>query len=605
MQKNDFLKQKVKHALRLDRAVRFVWEAGPGWTIASLALVLLQGTLPLLALYVMKLIVDAVTFAMTVPDKTAAFKHVVLLIGLAIGVALLNAFFQMIAGLVKEAQTLEVSDHIYGILHAKSTEMDLEYYENPQYYDTLHRAQQEGPYRPTRIVNNLMQLGQSGISLMAMAALLFSFHWSVALVLFAAALPGVLVRLKYSEKMYRWQRGRTPLERRTDYFNWMLTGGTHAKEVRLFGLGDLFIRRFSDLRRKLRREELKIRRKRSFADFWAQAGATFAVFACFGFIAYRTVQGRITLGDMVMYFGAFQRGLGYLQNLLGNLAALYEDNLFISNFYDFIDLEPKVVEPAQPSPVPRPMKQGIALDHISFKYPDGHREVLKDISFRIRPDEVVALVGENGSGKTTLAKLLCRLYDPSGGRITLDNIDLREFKTTALRREISVIFQDYVQYHMTARENIWFGNIELPPDSKKIERAAEYAGADNLISSLPKAYETILGKWFEDGEELSIGEWQKIALARAFLRESQLIVLDEPTSSLDAKTEYEVFKRFRQLLEGRAAILISHRFSTVRMADRIYVFGEGKIIEDGSHEELMKLDGKYADLFEKQSKYYR
>jgi ATP-binding cassette subfamily B protein len=317
------------------------------------------------------------------------------------------------------------------------------------------------------------------------------------------------------------------------------------------------------------------------------------------------VQGGITLGDMVMYFGAFQRGLGYLRQLLGNLAALYENNLFISNFYEFLDLAPKIKEPLKPSPLPRPMKQGIVLDHVSFKYPSGNREVLKDISLSIRPDEVVALVGENGSGKTTLMKLLCRLYDPLRGTITIDGIDLRQFETKLLRQEISIIFQDYAQYYLTARENIWFGNIELSPDSEKIKAATKHAGADSLISSLPKKYETILGKWFEDGEELSIGEWQKIALARAFLRESQFIVLDEPASSLDAKTEYEVFKRFRKLREGRAAVLISHRFSTVRMADRIFVFHEGKIIESGSHEELVRYAGKYANLFEKQSQFYK
>jgi ATP-binding cassette subfamily B protein len=605
MKKDDSFRRKVKHALRFDRAVRFVWEAGPGWSVASLALVLLQGVLPLLALYVMKLIVDSVTISLTVPDKSGAFRHVAQFVGLAGGVALLHAFCQMIAGLVREAQALQVTDNVYDLIHAKSLEVDLAYYENPQYFDTLYRAQQEGPYRPTRIVNDLMQLGQNGISLIAMAGLLFSFHWGVAAVLFAASVPGIVVRLRHSGKLFYWQRERTQTERSANYFNWILTGDTHAKEIRLFGLGDLFINRFSNLRSKLRREKFVITRKRSVADFGAQAAATIAVFSCFGFITYRTVQGGITLGDMVMYFGAFQRGLGYLRQLLGNLAALYENNLFISNFYEFLDLAPKIKEPLKPSPVPRPMKQGIVLDHVSFKYPSGNREVLKDISLSIRPDEVVALVGENGSGKTTLMKLLCRLYDPLRGTITIDGIDLRQFETKLLRQEISIIFQDYAQYYLTARENIWFGNIELSPDSEKIKAAAKHAGADNLISSLPKNYETILGKWFEDGEELSIGEWQKIALARAFLRESQLIVLDEPTSSLDVKTEYEVFKRFRKLREGRSAVLISHRFSTVRMADRIFVFHEGKIIESGSHEELVRYGGKYATLFEKQSQFYK
>ncbi len=605
MNRNDSIGQKVRGALRLDRAMRFVFKAAPGWTFASMILVVVQGVLPLVTLYLMKLIVDAVTFSLTAPDKVAAFWHVAILISLAAAVALFNAFAQQVASLVNEAQSLTVTDHVYDVLHAKSIEVDLEYYENPQYFDTLHRAQQEGPYRPTQIINGLVRIGQNSISLLAIAGLLVLFHWVVAVVLFAAAIPGVLVRLKYSGKMYRWQRERTPVERKTSYFNWLLTGDVHAKEIRLFGLGDLFIRGFSDMRNTLRREKLKITRQRSTADLVAQASATVAVFGSFGFIAYRTVHGAITLGDMVMYFGAFQRGLGYLQGMLAGLADLYENNLFLSNLYEFLDLEPRVKEPARPSPVPRPMQKGIVFDHVSFQYPTSHRMVLQDISLSIDPGEVVALVGENGSGKTTLIKLLCRLYDPMDGSITLDDIDLRQFETSALRREISVIFQNYVQYHMTARENIWFGDIELPRDHEKIATAARHAGADDLITRLPKGYETMLGKWFEDGEELSAGEWQKVALARAFMRDAQIMVLDEPTSALDAKSEYEVFRGFKRLIQGRSAILVSHRFSTVRMADRIFVLEEGSIVESGSHEELVKHGGKYAYLFEKQARAYR
>jgi ATP-binding cassette subfamily B protein len=599
------LSYRLKHAFRLDRAVRFVWQAAPGWTLAGMALVFIQGILPLLTLYLMKLIVDAVTFSIGAPDKMAAFRHIMLLISFAAGAALLNIFFQQISSFVKEAQTLKVTDHMYDILHSKSTEVDLEYYENPQYFDTLHRAQQEGPYRPTHIVDGLVRLGQSGISLVAMVGLLFSFHWIMAVVLFAAAVPGILVRLKYSGKLYRWQHKRTQAERKSSYFNWMLTGDTHAKEIRLFDLGGLFRSRFSVLRKELRRERLEISRKRSVADLVAQGCATIAVFGSFGFIAYRTVQGVITLGDMVMYFQAFQRGLGYLRGMLGGVADLYEDSLFLSNLYEFLDLEPKVKQPLHPVPVPRPIQKGLMVEHVSFKYPTSNGNVLEDISFSIEPGEVVALVGENGSGKTTFVKLLCRLYDPNEGAITLDGVDLRRFETTALRHEISVIFQDYVKYHLTARENIWFGNIILPSDHNRIEEAALHAGADALITGLPKGYETTLGKWFEDGEELSIGEWQKIALARAFLRDAQIIVLDEPTSALDAKSEYEVFNNFRELLDGRSAVLISHRFSTVRMADRIFVFDGGKIKEQGTHEHLMRLGGPYAEFFEKQAQHYK
>ena len=591
--------------MRFERALRFVWEAAPGWTFASLVLVIIQGALPLLALYLMKLIVDAVTLALTAPDKVAAFRHVVFLIGLAAVVGLFNALWQLMASLVKEAQALAVTDHMYDVLHAKSIEVDLEYYENPRYFDTLHRAQQEAPHRPTHILNSLTGLGQSSISFVAMAGLLISFHLGFALVLLIAAIPGVLVRLRYSNKMYQWERKRTPIERKASYFGWLLTGNAHAKELRLFGLGDFFMGGFSDLRRQLRGERIRITRKRSIAELVTQASATLAVFGSLGFIAYRTVHGVITLGDMVMYFGAFQRGLGYLRNVLGGLVDVYENNLFLNNLYEFLDLEAKVKKPSVPVSVPRPMHTGIGFEHVSFEYPSGSRNVLEDISLSIAPGQVVALVGENGAGKTTLIKLLCRLYDPSSGIISLDGIDLRQFDTTALRREISVIFQDYVQYHVTARENIWFGNIELPPDHNHIAAAARHAGADDLITRLPKGYETVLGKWFEDGEELSIGEWQKVALARAFMRDSQIIVLDEPTSSLDAKTEYEIFKYFRQLLNGRAAILISHRFSTVRMADRIFVLEKGGIVESGSHEELVERGGKYAELFEKQARSYR
>jgi len=600
VKKTDSLRQRLRHALRLDRAVLFVWQAGSGWTIVGLSLVLLQGILPLLALYLMKLIVDAVTFALETPDSAAAFRHVAFLIGIAAGVAFLNVLFQLMAGLVREAQSLKVTDHMYDILHAKSVEVDLEYYENPAYFDTLHRAQKEGPYRPTHILDGLVGLGRSGISLLAMVGLLFAFHWAVAVVLFLAAVPGILVRLKYSGRMYQWTRERTPEERKAAYINWILTGDNHAKEIRLFDLGDLFIKRFGDVRRKLRRERFEITRKRSTAELAAQTGGLVAVFCSFGFIVYRTVQGVITLGDMVMYYQAFQRGLGYLRDVLRGLADLYEDNLFLYNLYEFLDLKPKVREPSSPRAVPRPIQTGIVFDHVTFQYPTGTREVLKDVCLSIEPGQVVALVGENGSGKSTLIKLLCRLYDPTKGSVTIDGIDLREFETAALRREISVIFQDYAHYHVTARENIWFGNTELSPEHRRVSDAAVYSGADELIRRLPKGYETVLGRWFEEGEELSIGEWQMIALARAFLRDAQMIVLDEPTSAMDAKSEYEVFRRFRELLEGRSAVLISHRFSTVQMADRIYLLEGGRVTESGTHKHLVDAGGVYAGLFEKQ-----
>jgi ATP-binding cassette, subfamily B, bacterial len=598
------INSKLQRLLRLGLALSFVWESARGWTIANIVLVFVQGLLPMLTLYLTKLVIDTVTAEVNAITKTDMFGEVAVMVFLLGLVQVVTSLVGSGAQLVSQAQSLAVTDHMQDIIHAKSVAVDLAYYEDPRYYDTLRRAQQEAPYRPTRILNNLTQLGQNLITLLAMVGLLLSLHWAVSIVLVVTVIPGVLVKTKYSRKLYYWQRQRTSTERRAAYFNWMLTGDRHAKEIRLFGLGDLFIERYRDLRELLRREQLGIAARRSALETLIGTGSAVVMYGVFGFIAYQAVEGRITVGDLVMYYQAFQRAQGALRQFLNSLASLYEDSLFLANMYEFLDLEPKVKDPLHPRPVPRPIRTGIVFDHVNFRYPDG-KEVLKDVNLTIRPGEKIALVGRNGSGKTTLIKLMCRLYDPTSGTISVDGVDLRDFETVALRREISIILQDYAHYNLTARENIWFGNVELPTSHDRIQTAAEHAGADTLIAGLSQGYETTLGKWFEDGEELSIGEWQKIALARAFVRDAQVVVLDEPTSSMDAKAEYEVFKRFRLLTEHQTAVLISHRFSTVRMADRIFVLDDGCIVEHGTHDELVHCGGMYAHLFEIQAQSYR
>ncbi|MBC2717404.1 MAG: ABC transporter ATP-binding protein [Desulfobacteraceae bacterium] len=597
------LKKRLRHTVRLDRAIRFVWQAGPGWLISSSVFVVLQGVLPLIALYLMKLIVDSVTASISAQDSAAALREVIFYIILAGGVAILQIFLQALSNLIQEGLTLTVSDRMYDVLHAKSTSVDLDYYENPKYFDTLHRAQREGPFRPTQIVNTLLLLSQNSISLLAMAALLISFHWGVTIILLAAATPGIIVRVKYSRKIFQWHRERTPENRKAMYYNWILTGNIHAKEVRLFGIGDEISSQFRNVRHILRQEKLAITRQRAIADFFTQTLGTLAIFAALGAIAYRAVLGLITLGDMVMFFQAFQRGLIFLRNILQNMADLYENNLFLSYLYEFLDVESIVKEPAAPLPVPKHLQHGIAFDRVWFRYPNTDQMILKDITLNIKPGEVVALVGANGSGKTTLVKLLCRLYDPTRGQISLEGVSLDQFNTNALRHEISIIFQDFVQYQLTANDNIRFGNLDLTStDPASVRHAARNAGADQIIASLPKGYQTILGKLFKDGVELSLGQWQMIAIARAFMRDARLIVLDEPTSSLDPITEYEIFSRFKDMLKNKSAVLISHRFSTVQMADRIVALKNGRIIEQGTHQDLMQKNGYYAHLFEKQSR---
>ncbi len=598
-------KPKLRDALHLGAAIKLVWRAAPSWTVLNVALAVVQGILPLFAVYLMKLIVDAVTQGITATDHAAAFRTAAFYILLAAAVGLATALLRSLGTLVSEAMGQVVTDHVSDIIHSKSIAVDLEYYENSKYYDALHRAQQEAPSRPMRIVTDLLSTAQSFISMIAMAALLFTLHWSVGLIVVLAAIPGALVRVRFSRKMYAWQRARTMAERQTWYFHWLLTDGTRAKEVRLFGLGELFRGLYRDLRQILRKERIGIATRRAWADFASGAAAVLAIFGIFAYIVWQTISGAISLGSMVMYYQAFQMGLSSLQAVLGGLAGLYEDNLFLTYYHEFMTLEPRVLAPAKPAPIPRPMTEGIRFEAVDFSYPDTARTALAGISLTVRPGEVAALVGPNGSGKTTLVKLLCRLYDPTAGAITLDGADLRSFDVDELRRHMSVIFQDFAQYQLTARENIRVGNVDLAGDDPAIEAAARDAGADPVIQGLRHGYDTMLGKWFEEGEELSVGEWQKVALARAFVRDAQILVFDEPTSALDPETEWRVFQHIKELARGRAVVLISHRFSTVRTADRIHILDGGRIVESGDHDELMALQGRYAHMYEVQARAYR
>jgi ATP-binding cassette subfamily B protein len=491
------------------------------------------------------------------------------------------------------------------LIHAQSIAVDLEYYEDSSYYDTLHLAQQEAPYRPTQIINSLIQVAQNGISLLGIAGLLLSFNWVLGLVLFCAGVPGVVVRLWYARKLFRIEQKQSETERQAWYYHWMMVDTSFAKELRLFNLGALFIERFRRLRQMMRTTRLGLTKNRSLADFLVQLLASIAIYGTLGLAAFQAMRGAITLGELVTIYIGFQSGVSFLQAVLNGLAGLYEDNLFLSNLYLFLDMKPAIRAPAQPQPMPAKILKGIRFDDVSFRYKGSSEPALQDIQLTLAPGEVIALVGENGSGKTTLIKLLSQLYLPESGQITLDGIDLRRFDPVHWRRDLSVIFQDYVHYYMKAWENIWIGNVERKPDLDPIQKIARMTGAEPVIRRLPLGYDTNLGSWFEEGHELSTGEWQKVALARAFWRDARIVILDEPTSSLDPLAEAELFRNFRKLIDGRSAILISHRFSTVQLADRIYVLDHGRIVESGNHTELMQLKGRYANLYQAQAEHYQ
>jgi ATP-binding cassette subfamily B protein len=527
-----------------------------------------------------------------------------ILAGLAV-VAVATATLTVVASVISKIHAQVVTDHMHALLQAKSVEVDLEYYENARYQDTLHRAQQEAPYRPTSILNALLQFSQDAVSLLAMAGILWWLHWGVIPVLMLAAIPYFFVRLQQSNRLFAWERERTPLERKAWYVNMLLTQATAAKEIRLFDLGPRLRQWFQDARTVLRQERIALERRWAFAGLAAQIVGVAGVFGVYSFVAIRTFQGMLTVGDLVMYFLAVQRASGFLEGLGWSVSSLYESNLFLTTLGEFLGIQSRLPKSAHPTRFPQPITQGITFDRVSFQYPHEERVAIRDFTFTIRPGEHVAFVGANGSGKTTLVKLLCRLYDPTGGRITIDGADLRDYPIADVRGAVSGIFQDFVKFQLSAKDNIALGVRASDVDLPSVTQAAKQAGIHETIERLPKGYESLLGKLFDGGHELSIGEWQKVALARAVLRDSQILILDEPTSAMDAKAEAELFERFHELAQGRMAILISHRLSTVKMANRIYVVDRGQIVEQGTHDDLMRQQGLYATLFLTQAQHYQ
>lgn len=581
------------------RALCLVWQADPVLVVAQAITMVFQGLLPLVGLYLMKLIVDALAEA-PLMSSSAADSRIPFLIVAAGATALAVAVFKEAGAIVQEAQSQKLSDHVYGRLHRQSINLDLAYFENPDHVDTLHRAQAEGPYRPGRILDSIIQLGQGMVSLLGIGGLLFVFHWSVPLLLAAAVLPSVWVKWRFAAKLFQWQSDSTRLERRSGYYHWLLTAAETAKEIRLLNLGGLFLKRFRRDRAVIRKTRLNLSRKRGNAATAAQGGAVLITFACFGMMALRTLHGLFTIGDFVMFVQSFYKGFGSLQTVLSAGAELNENRLFLTHLYRFLDLRPSVTPPEVPMIIPAAFQEKISCHDLSFSYPGSNRMVLSDVFFSILPGEVVALVGQNGSGKTTLAKLLCRLYDPDHGHIEIDGIDIRHFDPGAWRNQIGIVSQDYLRFHATVDENIRFGDLKGAGKNGRVLAAAQKTGAHDFITELPQGYNTPLGKQLATGSELSQGQWQKIALSRAFLKTAQLMILDEPTSALDADTEFQIFSLFRKLVAGQSALIISHRFSTVRMADRIVVLENGKIIETGSHNDLIASQGRYAEMFEKQ-----
>jgi ATP-binding cassette subfamily B protein len=486
----------------------------------------------------------------------------------------------------------------------KALTLELQHFEDSEFYDKLTRARREASVRPLSLVTRTFGLVQNGISLFSYGVLLVHFSpWAVA-VLLLAGLPAFVVEAKFSGDAFRLFRWRSPETRMQMYLETVLAREDHAKEVKLYGLGPRFLDRYRDIFKRLYREDRALTIRRDAWGFGLGLIGTGALYGAYAWIAVSTVHRVITLGQMTMYLALFRQGQSAVSAMLSAIGGMYEDNLYLSTLYEYLETE---VPPATGTAVRGPdPKDGIRFEEVSFRYPGADAPALEDVSLHLRPGQSLALVGENGSGKTTLIKLLTRLYAPTSGRILLDGQDLGLWDESALRERIGVIFQDFTRYQMLVGENVGAGDERYFEDQERWREAASKGRASEFIDTLPAGYQTQLGKWFKDGRELSGGQWQKIALSRAFMRtRADILVLDEPTAAMDAQAEAEVFEHFRQLAKDRITILISHRFSTVRMADQIAVLDQGRIVERGSHEELMKLGGRYAHLFTLQARGYR
>jgi len=587
-------------------AFRLVWGASRGAALAGAALTLVAAFLPAGQAWAGKLIIDAIVGASAQRlEPLAGLRQVLPYLALELGLLLVSAVLGTVRGLVDRLLQTQLSNHVNTMIIRKAISLDLRFFEDPLFYDTLQNARRQADSSALSISNSVLQMAQQVITLVSLIALLVRFSPWLAVIVVISAIPSFLSQSQYAERQFRMVSRRAPELRSMNYVESLLTGNESVKEVKLFGLGEFLLRRYQELLWQFYEQDRAVAQRRAVAGLGWGLLSTLAYYGSYAWIVMRTIAGLITLGDMTMLLSIFRQSQGSIRSLLDSVSRLYESNLFLDNLLTYLDLQPQLTSPENGLPAPAPVQQGIEFRHVSFRYPGTDVEVLHDINLHIRPGERIALVGLNGAGKTTLIKLLTRLYDPTAGQVLLDGVDLREYDLASLHQRFGVIFQDFVRYHLTVRENIGFGQVEAMDDLERVKGAAERGGASPIIEGMPAGYETMLGRRWNKGQELSGGQWQKIALARAFMREAEVMVLDEPTSALDAEAEYEVFQRFGELMEGRIAVLISHRFSTVRMADRIVVLSAGKIIELGSHAELIALDGAYARLFNLQAEGYR
>ena len=582
--------------------LRIVWEAGPAIVVFGLLFRLLGSVLPIALLWITKLIIDGIVASVShhqhVPPRFWWLVGGEFAVAIVAGV--LSRAIDFLDALLADRYTRHVSVAV--MRHA--SELDLTAYEDPIFYDRLERARVQATDR-LAMIQSIGRLIQQAITAVTMSISIVVYSPWLLLLLIAGVLPAFLGESHFAFLGYAKNFRQTPIKRQLDYLRVLGGSKEAAKELKLFGLSQFLTARFTALSEVIYVQDVALARRRLAAGSVLSVLGTLGYYSAYAWVIWRTLAGALSIGTLTFLAGAIQQASLNIQQVFSTLAGIADQALFLTDLLAFFEMQPTIRSKPNAVPAPRPIVRGFEFRNVSFRYPGTERLVLNGLNFQLRPQERVALIGENGEGKTTIVKLLTRLYDPTDGDILLDGIDLRDYNLEDLYREIGVIFQDFMRYEMTARENIACGRIEDLSDLGLLESAARKSGADQVIERLPRRYEQMLGRRFENGVDLSGGEWQKLALARAYLRDSQLLILDEPTAALDARSEYEVFRRFAELTSEKMALFISHRFSTVRMADRIVVLENGRIAEEGTHDELSSLGGHYAEMFELQAASYR
>jgi ATP-binding cassette, subfamily B, bacterial len=585
------------------RSLDLLRRSCPWLSVAVFAMTILEAATSVAVLYSIKLISDAVSARLNADHGGA--DQVYLLLLLSAGGAVFAVVVQNVGNMLRLRQSLCVSEFVDREIHDRAISLDLQSYETARYHDALERARQGGGQRPAQSISNMILMLRGGIMLGATLVLLAGIDIALIPILLVPVLIALVARIHYTRELFQWTMSRAQKERRTAYLDWLLTSAHHAKELRLNRMGSFLRDKYGSLRAEISRGHLKIETARLRTDLVIAVigGGVFLVASAW--LLERALKQQLPIGDVVLFVLLLRRAESSGNEFVGNISKTVDDHLYLRRLFDFLATTPIIRAPPAPLELPVVVDSGIRLTNVSFRYDGASSPAVNDVSLQIRPGQIVALVGENGSGKTTLIKLLTRLYDPTSGAVELDGTDIRQFDPDQYRSLFSVIFQDYATYAETAAENIRYGDTSLFEDSGRIRDAAERAGAASFIERLPQSYDTPLTKMFDNGQDLSVGQWQRLALARAFFPRSKFMILDEPTSAVDAKAEFELFEDFRERLGGRGALIISHRLSTIRMADFTYVLHEGRIIETGKHDELIAAGGHYADLFEKQGQNYR